>query len=226
MTVEEWLVCDSPSKMLRHLLGSWWWKRPLVWFGLGKPIMGFRKVRLYSCAVCRQNANYVRGDSRCKHALEISEAFADGAVTGVELSKSNHVARDIVQEGEWWGGTCTGDLLLADATHCDEIAGILGILDLLRTDTNEEIKQQADLFREIYGRLPFGSVTINPSWLTAHVVKLAQQIYGDGTFDRMPELANGLEEAGCDNVEILAHCRGSGPHVRGCWALDLVLGKS
>ena len=55
--------------------------------------------------------------------------------------------------------------------------------------------------------------------------KLAQGIYDDRAFDRLPVLADALEEAGCTNAEILAHCREPGPHVRGCWALDLLLGK-
>jgi hypothetical protein len=57
------------------------------------------------------------------------------------------------------------------------------------------------------------------------VVRLAQGIYEDRAFDRLPVLADALEEAGCDNAEILSHCRGPGPHVRGCWAVDLSLGK-
>jgi hypothetical protein len=41
----------------------------------------------------------------------------------------------------------------------------------------------------------------------------------------MPILADALEDAGCDNADILQHCRGAGEHVRGCWVVDLVLGK-
>ena len=55
--------------------------------------------------------------------------------------------------------------------------------------------------------------------------KLARTIYDDRRFDLLPILADALEEAGCGDAEILAHCRGPGPHVRGCWAVDLVLGK-
>jgi hypothetical protein len=55
---------------------------------------------------------------------------------------------------------------------------------------------------------------------------VAQTIYNDRAFERMPELADALEEAGCSSGEIFGHCRGPGPHVRGCWALDLVLGKT
>jgi hypothetical protein len=57
-------------------------------------------------------------------------------------------------------------------------------------------------------------------------VQLACAIYDDRAFEQLPILADALEEAGCDNADILAHCRGPGPHVRGCWLVDLLLGKS
>ena len=56
-------------------------------------------------------------------------------------------------------------------------------------------------------------------------VKLAQGIYEERAFDRLPILADALEDAGCDNADILSHCRGPGPHARGCWVVDLLLGK-
>jgi hypothetical protein len=61
--------------------------------------------------------------------------------------------------------------------------------------------------------------------LSPIVLQLARAIYNDRAFDRMPEMADALHDAGCDNEEILGHCRGRGPHVRGCWVVDLVLGK-
>lgn len=82
----------------------------------------------------------------------------------------------------------------------------------------------ADGVREIFGN-PFRPVTLDPSSLTPTVVQLAQTIYNDRTFDRLPTLADALVQAGCDNDELLGHCRGPGPHVRGCWVVDLVLGK-
>jgi hypothetical protein len=71
----------------------------------------------------------------------------------------------------------------------------------------------------------FRLVAVDPAWLTSGVVKLAQTIYDNRDFDRMPDLADALNEVGCIEKEILSHCRQSGVHVRGCWALDLVLGK-
>lgn len=84
--------------------------------------------------------------------------------------------------------------------------------------------QQAELMRCVYGN-PFQPATLDHSWLTPKIVGLAQRIYDDRAFDRMSSLGDALEGAGCRNAEILNHCRALGPHVRGCWVLDLVLGK-
>jgi len=55
---------------------------------------------------------------------------------------------------------------------------------------------------------------------------IAKTIYHERASQRMSELAEALEEAGCTDAEILQHCRGPGPHIRGCWVIDLILGKS
>jgi hypothetical protein len=64
----------------------------------------------------------------------------------------------------------------------------------------------------------------DPAWATETVQSLARTIYANRDFGAMPILADALQDAGCDNDDILAHCRGRGPHVRGCWVVDLVLG--
>jgi hypothetical protein len=88
----------------------------------------------------------------------------------------------------------------------------------------EEI-QQISVLREIFGN-PFRPITFNPAWRTSDVMLLAQGIYGEKAFDRMPILADALQDAGCDSDDMLNHCRDASlPHVRGCWVLDLVLGK-
>jgi hypothetical protein len=84
---------------------------------------------------------------------------------------------------------------------------------------------QAQLLRDVIGN-PFRPVALDPRWLTSTVVALAAGIYADRAFDRLPILADALEDAGCDSADILAHCRSDGPHARGCWVVDLVLGKS
>ena len=79
-------------------------------------------------------------------------------------------------------------------------------------------------FRDVAGN-PFRPVVADPAWLTPTVVAIAATIYADRAFDRMPILADALEEAGCTNADVLLHSRAAGPHVRGCWVVDLLLGK-
>ncbi|HJZ55783.1 MAG TPA: hypothetical protein VKE74_12520 [Gemmataceae bacterium] len=81
------------------------------------------------------------------------------------------------------------------------------------------------LFFEFFGDIE-RTVALDPAWLTSTVVQLAEGIYADRAFDRLPILADALQDAGCENPEILAHCRGPSPHARGCWVVDLLLGKS
>ncbi|MBA4190847.1 MAG: hypothetical protein C0467_22905 [Planctomycetaceae bacterium] len=80
--------------------------------------------------------------------------------------------------------------------------------------------------RDIFGN-PFRPVVFNPSCRTDTVLSLARHIYESRDFSAMPILADALQDAGCDNADILDHCRDANQvHVRGCWAVDLVLGKS
>ncbi len=86
---------------------------------------------------------------------------------------------------------------------------------------------QAHLLRDIIGN-PFRPDALDPSWLAWNdgaIRKMAQLIYDDRAFDRLPLLADALEDAGCTDADILAHCRGGGEHVRGCWVVDLILSK-
>jgi hypothetical protein len=91
-----------------------------------------------------------------------------------------------------------------------------------------DCKPLVEFLHDIFGLLSFRPVTIAPSslvWNDGTVVTLAKAIYEDRAFDRLPILADALEDAGCTDADILAHCRQPGPHVRGCWVVDLLLGK-
>jgi hypothetical protein len=104
----------------------------------------------------------------------------------------------------------------------------------LAQDECERIRRQAEqdekracaaLLRDIFGN-PFRPVSVDPSWLTSDVVALARSTYDERAFDRMPILADALQDAGCTNNAVLTHCRDANPvHVRGCWVVDLLLGK-
>lgn len=83
---------------------------------------------------------------------------------------------------------------------------------------------QTHIVRDIFGN-PFRPVTVDPAWRTSTVVSLAQGIYDERAFDRLPILADALEDAGCTNADMLNHCRQPGDHVRGCWCVDLLLDK-
>jgi hypothetical protein len=90
---------------------------------------------------------------------------------------------------------------------------------------SEELWQRR-LLRELYGN-PFRPVAPDPAWLVrgdGAAAKVARAIYDERAFERAPILADALEDAGCADEAILSHLRGGGPHCRGCWAVDLVLG--
>ncbi len=83
----------------------------------------------------------------------------------------------------------------------------------------------ANNLRDIVGN-PFRPVAFTPHWCTINVLELARTIYDERAFERLPILADALMDAGCDDEQIIGHCRSNGPHVRGCWLLDMILGKS
>ena len=90
----------------------------------------------------------------------------------------------------------------------------------------EEVAQ-TEVLRDIVGN-PFCKVTVDAAWLTWNnrtVILLAQTIYDQQAFNHFPILADALEDAGCINTDILNHCRQQREHVRGCWVVDLLLGK-
>jgi hypothetical protein len=89
------------------------------------------------------------------------------------------------------------------------------------------LEQARPLLHELFCN-PFRPVVLQAAWLAWNdhcIERIAQAIYDERAFDRMPILADALEDAGCDNADILNHCRGDGPHVRGCWVVDLLLDK-
>jgi hypothetical protein len=130
-------------------------------------------------------------------------------------------------------GTSDRDLgmLLIYSTDCAgrELVGYRPTVDSQTRDEWQKIvkydrRKLCVLFRDIILH-PCRLTKVDPAWQTGTVTALAQAIYTDRAFDRMPILADGLEDAGCTDTAILKHCRGSGPHTRGCWVVDLLFGK-
>jgi hypothetical protein len=85
---------------------------------------------------------------------------------------------------------------------------------------------KARILRDLFGPLPFGIVRIDSIWLTPAVTAVARRIYEDRSFCELPVLGAALSDAGCRDAGILGHCGESGEHFRGCWVVDLVLGRS
>jgi hypothetical protein len=83
----------------------------------------------------------------------------------------------------------------------------------------------ADLLRDVLGNPVRPRQPIDARWRTHHVVELATSLYEGNDFSDMLKLADWLQEAGCDDSEMLTHCRSGPVHVRGCWVVDLVLGR-
>jgi len=94
-----------------------------------------------------------------------------------------------------------------------------------RERCSEEESQQANILREVFGN-PFRRVSLVAGSLTQGILSVARAVYDNQDFGVMPNLADALEDAGCTDAELLGHLRGPGVHVRGCWALDLLLAKS
>jgi len=120
----------------------------------------------------------------------------------------------------------TATLVMYSAMHLDEWGTSAGDDAGVRA-AEAAYTKRLHLFRDIFGN-SIQATAIDPAWLTWNgrtVPQLARAIYEERTFDRMPILADALEEAGCTDSNILDHCRGPGPHVRGCWVVDLLLGK-
>ncbi|AMV28246.1 hypothetical protein VT84_27835 [Gemmata sp. SH-PL17] len=93
-------------------------------------------------------------------------------------------------------------------------------------DTAELLRASANRLRDVVGN-PFRPVTFSPEWRTETTIALARQMYTSRDFSAMPILADALQDAGCDNSDVLNHCRDTGAtHVRGCWVVDMVLRKS
>jgi len=94
-----------------------------------------------------------------------------------------------------------------------------------RMATVAEKRYQIDILHDIFGN-PFQPIAFDPSWQTSTAISLALQVYESRDFSLMPILADALQDAGCDNSEVLNHCSGTGPHVRGCWVINRLRAKS
>jgi hypothetical protein len=222
MTESEWLTATDPRLMLESMRGD----------------AVDRLLRLFVCACYRRAHGTFHDDVPFPAELELAEQFAER-----QLTKS-----DLLSAGYWLGALGGYSLagVLNSLEHClveldgqsaAEGAATLmtnfaslfaegsGAADTVRSAAaNAEMRHSATLLRCIFGN-PFRPVTFSDSWRYETAVALATNIYAERAFDRLPILADALEDAGCDDADVLNHLRGPGPHARGCWVVDGVLGK-
>ena len=214
MTEAEWLMATDPTPMLRFMEGK----------------ATDRKFRLLGCGCCRSAPESVT-DHHSLRAVEVAEQYADGQATEQKLAETLPPAFRASMAG---GPRAVCFLTVADGFEASRLV----LEERLKREGPQMSfefwlwgKQRrrrafyASLVRDVFGPLPFRSVPVNSAWLTSTVLTLACQMYESRDFGAMPILADALQDAGCDNTDILDHCRGPGPDVRGCWVVDLILGK-
>jgi hypothetical protein len=170
-------------------------------------------------------------DERSRQAIEVAERYADALATADELMAAFNSAGEVLRAsrvnrtGRGWYKN-----LLATAFACSA-AGPKPWNDVVDEYLwqGANVREQVvccEVLRDMFN--PFTPPGIAPNWLTWNdgaIRKMAQGIYDEYRIDDLPILADALEDASCDNADLLAHCRGPGPHVRGCWVIDLLLGK-
>jgi hypothetical protein len=240
MTEAEWWAATEPCDLIE-------------WLSFNTPA-STRKLRLFAVACCNEVATII-DELELSHLLGLAENFADGLVDQYTLLAANQDCWSryplVIGRGQFSAGEAALRACL-EVTRADEawrnsnnvdrwlddipafwVSCCVADAVSSSPDENEsnracriEYARQVRLLHDIFGPLPFRDLAIAPEWLTSHVLALARGIYDDKAFDRMPILADALQDAGCNNDEILTHCRVENwEHVRGCWVLDLLLGR-
>jgi hypothetical protein len=194
-----------------------------------------RKLRLFNCACSRMLLPWIP-NPQVADALDRAEQFADGEIAVSTMRKWHRVVRKALDSSPvhaqpaaerkacwvcvfacWPGPEIPSDGWRYFVYHGGAYGG----------DFEQTIRPRlVPTLHDIYGN-PFRKVKFDTKWRTDTAVSLARGMYESRDFGAMPILADALQDAGCDNEDVLNHCRDTNqPHVRGCWVVDLVLGKS
>jgi hypothetical protein len=222
MNEKEWLKCKDPSLMIAYIRRK----------------ASDRKLRLFCCACCRQVWQHNKAP-KLDELLEVAEAHADGAVTERKRERAHRLSAELERSGDnlqdclaWavWDVLKKQVVVLRTAPQQgDSAAAAVGYAarhsGRFYSAKKAERRSQAPLARDIFGN-PFRRIAFVPEWRTTTALALARGTYDQRDFTTMPILADALQDAGCESEDILNHLRDpNATHVRGCWALDLVLGK-
>jgi hypothetical protein len=196
-----------------------------------------RKLRLWAAGCCRLCWGLLK-DKRSRAAVEATEQFADGLIAEADLvafGKAAGEAGETLSNFDPAVKPFRDAALAADDAAAPYTGPVINVAHRVRLAlhaagrASEEAARTAvtALLRDVLGN-PFRRVKIKRSWLKwdgGTVPNMARAVYEGRAFDRLPVLADALEEAGCTDAGLLGHLRGPGPHVRGCWAIDALLGK-
>ncbi len=235
MTESEWLSCPDPAPLL-DFAGGW---------------LSERKLRLFGCACCRRLWP-VLAERGSQEAVAAAEAVADRVPPSPAASAAARpvaaiflppctcarcaatAGRNAALAAPWALARPAPDAAAVASASTAFAAACLAVAENGRAEDpaawedarDSELARQADLLRDLAGN-PFRPASIPDAvlrWNDGTVRRLARSAYEDRAFDRLPILADALEDAGCDNDDLLNHCRGPGGHSRGCWAIDSLLG--
>ena len=208
MTEAEWSACGDCRDLL-YLAES----RLRKWVGPRSP-------RLLSCAGCRLAWGNSPPDPPSRAAIEIAERYCDGVSTRKELAATLCAAMAAYRAA---GDAPLRNLrrAVAKATRpTDPMGGMFETLTIISGGEYDSSKDElVEMIRDVFGPRLLRPIVADRAWFTPAA------IYEERAFDRLPILADALEGAGCTNADVLLHCRRPGEHVRGCWVVDLVLGK-
>jgi hypothetical protein len=224
MTEADWFSRPTPVVLVRHLAAH-------------PGLVSQRKWRLFGVACLRRLLPLLRQEVS-RTALEVAERLADGQVTSEEAARAARAVADhqtsnpLTSSIDTYLGSsiCT---LCKIPLRTSDLEAVVNYTFALAWFVNRnkvphnESNAQAGLLRDIVAN-PFRPVQIERAWLIWNeglVPTLAQAIYHERTFDRLPILADALEDAGCDDLTMLTHLRDERDHVRGCWVLDRLLAK-
>ena len=198
MTEHEWRTTADPTPMLDHLR---------------EQNVSERKLRLLACACCRRIWDYL-DDPRSRRAVEVSERFADARATLKELAHARGAALSAKGGAEmaaYWAanikaaGPLWNILAVAAAAPARKATQKTQLAETWEAVQAESVREQVELIREVIGN-PFREPWVGErelSWEGGLAMRLAEGIYEESAFERMPYLGDALEEAGCLDEEIL-----------------------
>jgi hypothetical protein len=223
------MTCWNPEQMLGAVRGQ----------------VGERKLRLFACACCRELLWQMLPEGS-RRAIEVVERYADGqaGVEELRVAQAQAIADEAEEETEQAAAVASVAAMAAAVEGFEDHLTMIcrntwyGIDESAGLAAIEAAATECVLVRDVHGN-PFRPLPPRRGkrrwdaqmrqwrgWNDGTVPRIAQGIYDERAFDRLPILADALLDIGCGKEDLIQHCRSAGPHVRGCWAVDLILGKS